>query len=323
MEANKDLIDFARNSATRLHRFLVYKKCPPDVADDLVQDALLSAHKNADSFRGESSYSTWMHRIAFNKYLNWIKQHRDKEGFTVDIDEALDIPGLADTEQEFIDARDTSALMDALERIEPLLAESLKLYVFEMLNYEQIAEKVNVPVGTVRSRIHRAKKALRARVEKPQARQPEVKMETLKPYSEIQLAKKRPLQKDTILAVLTAATAPLSATEIAGRAGISVPNVHTILSKLCLETVVARAHRRYVVAERKEQLSAIQPNLPQPKQVLKNPDLTDFGSTLSRLIEEVQDRIIFIDGSIAELQAEKEKLNRKLDALRQVQEIPA
>jgi RNA polymerase sigma-70 factor (ECF subfamily) len=140
-----------------------------DEAEDLAQDVFVTAWRKLASFRGESSLSTWLYRITVNKALNSKKSgralHRLSDGETanlVDTDTfARQNPsaGVEQMEAEKI-------LAGLLARLEPERRLALILREIEGLSYEQIAEAMDTPVGTVRSRISRARDELEGEAKK-------------------------------------------------------------------------------------------------------------------------------------------------------------
>ena len=136
-----------------------------DEAEDLAQDVFVTAWLKLASFRGESAFSTWLYRITVNKALNGKKGgrmvHRLSEEETANLLDAETFmrqnpsAGLEKLEAERI-------LAGLLAQIEPERRLALILREIEGLSYEQIAEAMETPVGTVRSRISRAREELEA-----------------------------------------------------------------------------------------------------------------------------------------------------------------
>lgn len=148
-----------------------YVKNQGDVPD-VVQEAFIKAYRALPNFRGESAFYTWLYRIAVNSAKNYlVAQGRRPPANDVDADEA-----------EFYDGADALREVDSPERM--LLSEEIKKVVFETieslpddlrsaitlremegLSYEEIATVMECPVGTVRSRIFRAREAIDKRLQ--------------------------------------------------------------------------------------------------------------------------------------------------------------
>lgn len=140
-----------------------------DSADvnDVVQEAFIKAYRALENFRGESAFYTWMYRIAINTAKNHlISRGRRPPATDVDIDDAEHFSG-NDMLQD-IDTPESSLfcdqLQEAVQKAITQLPEDLRTAVtlreMEGLSYEEIADIMECPVGTVRSRIFRAREAI-------------------------------------------------------------------------------------------------------------------------------------------------------------------
>jgi RNA polymerase sigma-70 factor (ECF subfamily) len=145
-------------------------------AEDIAQEVFVTVFKSIDSFRGESKFTTWLLRIAANHSKNRIKylarRSTDKNGLDGASEEHLADQGKAPM-QAHIDAPD--ALLEAAE-LESMMQEAIatldeehRLLVvlrdIEELSYDEIAEITGLPEGTVKSRLHRARVALKEHLE--------------------------------------------------------------------------------------------------------------------------------------------------------------
>ena len=140
-----------------------------DSADvqDVVQEAFIKAYRALENFRGESAFYTWMYRIAINTAKNHlISKGRRPPASDVDIDEAEYLPGgenLQDSDTPegslFCDQLH-EAVQKAISQLPEDLRSAVTLREIEGLSYEEIAEIMACPVGTVRSRIFRAREAI-------------------------------------------------------------------------------------------------------------------------------------------------------------------
>ncbi len=140
-----------------------------DTADvhDVVQEAFIKAYRALENFRGDSAFYTWMYRIAINTAKNHlISRGRRPPATDVDVDDAEHFAG-NDNLQDF-DTPESSLFCDqlqaAVENAISQLPEDLRTAVtlreMEGLSYEEIASIMECPVGTVRSRIFRAREAI-------------------------------------------------------------------------------------------------------------------------------------------------------------------
>src|SRR5210317_24459 len=134
---------------------------------DVAQETFIKAYKALDSFRGESAFYTWLYRIATNTAKNYlVTRNRRPPGTDIDIDDVLQ----AESESELRDIetpennlyRDElfGVMASALEALPEELRVALTLRDLEGMSYEDIAEVMGCPIGTVRSRIVRARDAI-------------------------------------------------------------------------------------------------------------------------------------------------------------------
>jgi RNA polymerase sigma-70 factor (ECF subfamily) len=145
-------------------------------AEEVTQDAFIRAHRGLENFRGDSAFSTWLYQIATNlarnRYWYWWRRKRDK---SVSFDAPLTDEGdatLADVLPAELetpeDATVTQELVDnvaqCMERLGAKHREILILRNVRNLSYEEIAAILNISVGTVKSRIARARESLRAKL---------------------------------------------------------------------------------------------------------------------------------------------------------------
>ena len=138
--------------------------------EDVVQDTFIRAYRGLTSFRGQSTFYSWLYRIATNVALNTVQ----REPMPVDVGEDQDErafafePGASDgenPERTLMASQIADAVGHALTRLKPELAEPLMLYEVEGKTYPQIAEMLGVPIGTVRTRIFRAREFIAKRLE--------------------------------------------------------------------------------------------------------------------------------------------------------------
>jgi len=143
----------------------------PSDAEDLLQDASLLALKGFASFRVGSNFKAWFFRILFNRFYSVYRRGR-RRGTAVDIDEApeglvfdrAEAAGLlkdADPIAAVFGRLDVEAITGALLALPDDYRAVATLYFTQDFSYQDIAQVLEVPVGTVRSRLHRARRVLR------------------------------------------------------------------------------------------------------------------------------------------------------------------
>lgn len=136
-------------------------------AQDVTQEAFIKAYKALPSFRGDSAFYTWMYRIAVNTAKNHlISRGRKTPTQDIDLEDAEFFTGEAAMKE--IDTPDgllqrdqlRDVVFDAIEQLPDELRRAVSLRELEGMSYEQIAEAMDCPIGTVRSRIFRAREAI-------------------------------------------------------------------------------------------------------------------------------------------------------------------
>jgi RNA polymerase sigma-70 factor (ECF subfamily) len=148
------------------HRQRVYNVCfrllgDPDDAADASQDAFLSVLTKIGQFRGDSAFTTWLHRIAVNACYDLTRRRRRQPMLRLagdaELPEERSGPSIPDHADELAGTRDAVA---ALAAIPDEFRRVLVLADLQDLAYEEIAKILDIPIGTVKSRVHRGRVAL-------------------------------------------------------------------------------------------------------------------------------------------------------------------
>ncbi len=140
-------------------------------AEELVQESLFKAYVSLSGFRGESSFATWLSRIARNSYLAWrkaLQKRPDSVPMSIgdgELDESLEPADgwahLPPTPEELLWQQELAgAIQKSLAALPEPLREAFEQREQGGLSYAEIAQRQQVPVNTVRSRIHRAREAI-------------------------------------------------------------------------------------------------------------------------------------------------------------------
>ncbi len=130
-----------------------------DDAFDVAQDAFIKAWRRIDTFKGDSAFSTWLYRICSNTAKDALVQ-RNKAYCEGELEEH--IPDRSKTpEESAIENERAEELRRALNMLEPHMREMIILREFEELSYSEISEHLGLELGTVKSRLNRARERLR------------------------------------------------------------------------------------------------------------------------------------------------------------------
>jgi RNA polymerase sigma-70 factor (ECF subfamily) len=140
----------------------------PAEVEDVTQEAFIKAYRALPSFRGESAFYTWLYRIAINTAKNYLValgrraptstsfDHEEAEGFE-DADQLRDVA----TPESELEGKEIAAVVNrAMDALPEDLRTAITLREIEGLSYDEIADVMNCPIGTVRSRIFRAREAI-------------------------------------------------------------------------------------------------------------------------------------------------------------------
>jgi RNA polymerase sigma-70 factor (ECF subfamily) len=154
---------------TRIHALCYRILRDPEDAEDAAQVAFVKAYRRLDSFRGDSQFYTWLYRVAHNVANDSYQARRRRrtvEAVDVNVREPVrrDDRERPDRVLERQDLRDVARR--ALERVPPLFRAVLVLREYENLEYREIAEVLNISVGTVMSRLFRARMRFKTQMEK-------------------------------------------------------------------------------------------------------------------------------------------------------------
>lgn len=169
-QGDRDAFDaLVRKHEQRAYQFAFRLTQNPDEASDVVADAFVRVFNALHNFKGNSLFTTWLYRILTNCYLDLrkrerIRQHESLEQ-TLQTDSGEVSRQLEDTREGPDDTavrmeRDV-VLQKAIGRLPEYQQAMILMFHVEMLSYEEIAEALDLPLGTVKSRLNRARLSLR------------------------------------------------------------------------------------------------------------------------------------------------------------------
>ncbi|MCK5831278.1 MAG: RNA polymerase sigma factor RpoE [Methylococcales bacterium] len=139
----------------------------PSEAQDVAQEAFIKAYRALGNFRGESAFYTWLYRIAINTAKNYLvsrsRRHSDYHIDVQDAEQVENVPqlkGMETPEYLLLNDEIINVIKTAIEKLPEDMKVAIMLREFEGMSYEEIAQTMECPVGTVRSRIFRAREAI-------------------------------------------------------------------------------------------------------------------------------------------------------------------
>ena len=140
----------------------------PGEIKDVAQEAFIKAYRALPQFRGESAFYTWLYRIAINTARNWLAQNNrrpstpsaqeNEDGETFDATDNL--TDSSNPESEMASRQIAETVNKAMNDLPEELRNAIVMREIDGMSYEDIAESMSCPIGTVRSRIFRAREAI-------------------------------------------------------------------------------------------------------------------------------------------------------------------
>ncbi|MDR3410609.1 MAG: RNA polymerase sigma factor RpoE [Formivibrio sp.] len=162
------VIKYQRRIARLLSRLI---RDPAEI-EDVTQEAFIKAYRALPAFRGESAFYTWLYRIAINTAKNYLAAngrrpqistgYSDEDGESLDV--AEQIPDYRTPESELSNQQIVSTVNAVVDSLPDELRTAITLREMDGLSYEDIASMMNCPIGTVRSRIFRAREAISSKL---------------------------------------------------------------------------------------------------------------------------------------------------------------
>ncbi|MDQ7774328.1 MAG: sigma-70 family RNA polymerase sigma factor [Elusimicrobiales bacterium] len=166
LRAFSELVEIFKD---RLHQFILCIIGPDRETEDLTQEAFIRIYKALPSFRGDCAFSTWAYAVTRNVCRGALRK-RGREGDILEDageERLARVPDRAPLPGELLGKRETAAIVRAeIEELSPIHRAVLFLNCWEKLSYEEMAQALDIPLGTVRSRLHNALAALSARLRK-------------------------------------------------------------------------------------------------------------------------------------------------------------
>ncbi len=155
-----------RRFETKIFHYLLSAIPDETTAEDLLAEVMVAVWNGAKNFKGDSQVSTWIFGIARHKMLDGIRSRTRNRNETVAIDEAMEIVDPAkNPEAKAEQAAEADIVKKAMSTLSPEHREILFLAFYEELPYQEIAERIETPVNTVKTRVYYAKQQLKRALE--------------------------------------------------------------------------------------------------------------------------------------------------------------
>ena len=164
----------AFNELLGLHEKKMYAVClrmcaNQEDAQDCLQEAMLRIYRSISGFKGQSSFSTWIYRVAMNTCLDELRKKKNKQAASLDslLDTGWSPSDDYDTpEHHAIEGERKKAIRTAISELPDDMRSAIVLRDIEGFSYEEISEMLGINVGTIKSRISRGREKLREKIRK-------------------------------------------------------------------------------------------------------------------------------------------------------------
>jgi RNA polymerase sigma-70 factor, ECF subfamily len=155
---------------SKIYNYVVRMLGDPETAEDVAQEAFIKAYSSLPSFRGAASFQTWLYRIASNLAIDTVRRRKYRRN-TYSLDEPVETgegqmerdveDESAGPERRLQSAQLQRTVSEAILQLSPKLRTVLILYELQGLSYEEIANIVGAPLGTVKSRLFNAREQMK------------------------------------------------------------------------------------------------------------------------------------------------------------------
>jgi RNA polymerase sigma-70 factor, ECF subfamily len=135
----------------------------PDAASDCAQEAFIRAYKALHQYDPALSFGPWIYRIATNASLNHVQRWHAHQTVVEELPESVE-PEDSGPEASALRREALSEVVSAMEELPPAYRAALTLRHMQQLSYQEVADALGIPLGTVKTHLHRARAALKARL---------------------------------------------------------------------------------------------------------------------------------------------------------------
>ncbi|MFZ5815725.1 MAG: RNA polymerase sigma factor [Bacillota bacterium] len=166
MQAFADLVERHKG---RVYRTLYQVVGDPHDAQDLAQEVFVKVYRSLSGYRGDAAFTTWLHRLTLNLAFDWLRA-RKRRPLQVPLEPVADreegpvrepVSPDAGPEEEILRSERRQNLRQAIQNLSPDYREVVLLHHFHHLSYQQIADRLDIPVRTVETRLYRARAQLK------------------------------------------------------------------------------------------------------------------------------------------------------------------
>jgi RNA polymerase sigma-70 factor (ECF subfamily) len=143
-------------------RSLIYD---PDLEQDLAQEAFINAFRGIHRFREQSGFKTWLYRITYNVCLNYLRKKKSDRITDDEINLGVISDSAKSPDRAYETGQIRNMILKIMNELKPKYRSILHLYYFEDMQYEEISHLTGLPLGTVKSHLHRARDQVKKALE--------------------------------------------------------------------------------------------------------------------------------------------------------------
>lgn len=161
IDGDKNLFELITNEYFDI--ILYHIKCivkNDEVAQDLTNDVFVKVYKNLNLYKPTHKFSTWVYKIATNTAIDYLRKDKLYHDFQRQTEAHEQVADESNPELEMQRKQNYATLNDAIDKLKPSYRTIIKMRYYDELSYEDIAQKLNVPIGTIKASLHRAKSIL-------------------------------------------------------------------------------------------------------------------------------------------------------------------
>lgn len=146
--------ELAQGYSSSIRSMLISRNVSSADAQDILQETFIKAYVNLEKFNPEYTFGQWIYTIARNLFIDFTRRRRDD---FLDVDGSDTPCTTPNPEQSVINEQNGRQLLDALERMPRNYRRMIELRFYSDLSYEEISQRLGMPMGTVKTQIHRAR----------------------------------------------------------------------------------------------------------------------------------------------------------------------
>ncbi len=141
-----------------IHRLFVQRTGSPDDADDLLQETFVKVYVNLHRYNAAYTFGQWVYTIARNTFVDYVRRRQD--GLPIDDRFTAPASSAPTPEESVIHSQQQTQIEQCLSLLDPRYSQLIRMRFIEEYSYEEIAAKLSLPMGTVKTRIHRAREQM-------------------------------------------------------------------------------------------------------------------------------------------------------------------